>query len=197
MHSDERSSRRRKLLTILVVAVVLVAGAVFGYYWFFAPFSSTSGTASSRSPAIGLQNSTLVAAAGEVNGPGGCSAPGAGKIEYCYSFDVVFIPGSQLVSAGQPTSNVASISTANVTFAIQAGSGVNVSFVNFTLLAPSSGILAAYTPAGGWAAQDSNSLPITFAAGQTLILNYGTSSASGDAVVVYEGPWGEVRLSLP
>jgi hypothetical protein len=88
--------------------------------------------------------------------------------------------------------------TADASFSISDfSSGANVTFVNVTLLDDSGRILATYTPGTGWGPYGGDTLPITLSSNETIVLNVGENSASGDSLRFAQGPWGISATQLP
>jgi hypothetical protein len=143
-----------------------------------------------------LTSPTQVIAVGGAGGPGGCSAPGPGLTEYCYTFGLVNMAGSLLIAITD-SGSVERPTTADVTFSIRGLDG-NRSFVNVTLLDDTGGILATYVPARGWTAFAGNTLPIVmYPFNQTGVLNFGTTTDSEDSLFCSEeGMWGSGCVGL-
>jgi hypothetical protein len=88
--------------------------------------------------------------------------------------------------------------TADASFGIWGdGSRANVTFVNVTLLDDSGRVLATYTPGAGWGPYGGEMQPITLSSNESIVLNVGRISDSGDSLVFAQGPWGESAASLP
>lgn len=177
------------------MVIVIAAAGIGAYLW--------NGLQSQPSPPTRYEglfpyNLTPVTAVGITNGPGGCSGPGLGGTEYCYTFGLLFEPGSLLLAAVAGDGSIVYETTGDVSFQIQAlYSETNVTFVNVTLLDNSGQILATYAPGSGWLAFDGNALPIVLWTNQTCVLNIGPTSASGDNLRFDQGEWGTAVTALP
>jgi hypothetical protein len=149
-------------------------------------------------PPFVFTNATGVTAVGSSAGPGGCAAPGGNAVEYCYRL---------LVELGMPPTGPFNFSgigpyalanTSSVAFAVEtAGTAVVLSFVNVTILNASGRLLAGFDAAVGWTAFAPATLPLVIEANDTVVLNFGTSSAAGDELIATEGAWGGTGALLP
>jgi archaeal type IV pilus assembly protein PilA len=88
-------------------------------------------------------------------------------------------PGSCYTVAIGSTGSAAT--TTNVHFGVlKAGAGIP--FVRAGIVSISGSLLATYTTGGGWVVSGTNAtLPVSFSGTQTLVLDFGASSASGDS----------------
>lgn len=176
----------RRTGTIVIVSVVLI-GTAFGggAFWIMAHSNNAAPTAG-RVPGFAVGGvPSQFAATGTRDGPGGCRAPGAGQTEYCYQFVLVECCAGLSYPLGT-TSGAVELTSDDLGFGVELPTGAPAPYQNFTLLDPSNRILATYTAAGGWAAYGSNVLPVPVQAStEWVILNFGTSSAAGDSLIVY------------
>jgi hypothetical protein len=191
-----RTTGKHALLPLIVgVAVAVAAVGVTAYSWDSTQVQSSQ--VNTRSAPLEPDSPELVTASGISNGPGGCSGPGPGRTEYCYTFDMFFV-----ASLGAITElDLASVeypSTAVVGFSIQSSTlpYANLSFQNVTLLNPAGSILATYSSGVGWNAFAGGTLPISLWSNQTCVINVGTAPANGDMLWMEEGPWGRSGAEL-
>jgi hypothetical protein len=188
-----------------VVVVVLVAATVafavtgsVAYWWVTThPFTPNE---PSPSPVLVPENVTQITAYGTSDGPGGCSGPGLGATEYCYTFGFFDIGGFVPIATAHSEST-SSVTTASTSFYIQAFSGTsgnytNIPYQNVTLMSQQGDILATYSPSFGWTASLGNSLPISLATTQTCVLNIGSVSDAGDTFDMQDGGGG-ASMPLP
>lgn len=193
-----RTSRlnRHALFAVILVAMVVIAavGAV-AYWWSTIQTQSAPPT---RYGPLDPSNVALVTATGESNGPGGCSAPGIGHTEYCYTFGLIFQGGSLALAQVTAEASIVYETTADVSFLVQSPfSGANLTFENVTLLNGFGRLLATFTPGIGWSAFEGGTLPIVLWTNQTCVLNVGPTPAGGDNLRLDQGAWGVSIVGLP
>jgi hypothetical protein len=149
-------------------------------------------------PPFVFTNTTEVRAVGTSSGPGGCSAPGGNLVEYCYRIDLAYgvpMTGPFNFSGPGPFEYA---NTSVVAFAVDTpGTSAELSYVNVTLLDASGHLLAGVDATGVWTAYAPATLPLVIAVNDTLLLNFGTTSAAGDELVANEGAWGNTGAILP
>jgi hypothetical protein len=175
---------------IVVAAALVAASAGIGTYLWVRSQAQSYGPTSSE----GLQALPVgeVTASNNSNGPGGCSAPGLGLTEYCYTFVMDHVAMIGGVGPGAHAEDLEYETTADVTFLVLSGPGAsNVSYENITLLSAPGRILATYTAGLHWSAYGGDSLPVVLWSNESLLLNLGTTpAASSDYFEFEEGPWG-------
>jgi hypothetical protein len=171
-----RGSQAMALVALLVVAIV--AGAI--YWW-----STSQPMTPPPTPfQIGLQPGgfTGLTAKGTGNALGGCSGPGPGLTECCYSFTLIGQAGT--CNVGDTCVSLFPTTADNNSFSLENSMGLRVPFANVTLLdSPTGALMAVYAPGTGWSAVDHTALPIELDHGdQLLVLNVGSEAASGDTL---------------
>jgi hypothetical protein len=180
---------------LIVVAIVLIASVGTVVYWWSS--LQTQSVPPTRYDAFAPIHLASVTTSGNTNGPGGCSGPGPGHTEYCYTFGLAFEPESLLIALDASPASVVYETTADASFVVQATGGGNLPFLNVTLLNATGRILATFNPGNGWTAFAGSALPITLWTNQTCVLNIGLTSASGDGLGFEQGAWGTVVTQLP
>jgi hypothetical protein len=190
-----RIRREASITIVVVVAVVITAAGIGAYLW--SGFQSQPNPPT-RYDGLFILNPTSVIVVGDTRGPGGCSSPGSGVTEYCYTAGLVYQPGSLLLGPRITAATMIYETTADASFWISDfSSGANVTFVNVTLLDDSGRILATYTPGAAWGPYGGDTLPITLSSNETIVLNVGETSASGDSLRFAQGSWGMSATQLP
>ena len=178
-----RKARKRGvspiIATILLVAITVVLAAVL----YVLISGLTTGGANTVPIGTAFSFGTVTPKQDSGTASVGCAAGSTTTPEYCYSIGIS--------SAGS------SATTANVHFGVLS-SGNGVTFTKVSLVDISGNVLATYTTSGGWVAGTST-LPVSMSGTMTIVLDFGTSSASGDSfqAVGVGALQGQTSIALP
>jgi hypothetical protein len=194
MNPPGGSVRTFKRAVLALAVVLIVAGVAVAEYSYWVDSHRSSASSISRGPLVVFQVDHPVKATGASSAIPGCPPPTAGQGEFCYVLLVSF--QGVLCCDLHVTDGVQAISTADLNLSLQNSTGAPVHFVNATLFGPAERALAVLPGSGGWVAVAPTSLPVTFVAGQTLVLNIGTMPGTGDTLTAWEHP-GTVLITLP
>jgi hypothetical protein len=180
---------------VVAVAVVVASTGVGAYLWDRFPAQSSPPT---RDTGLQPEATAAITTSNGSNGPGGCSAPGPGLTEFCYDIELYYVALLGVLGSGAHAEVMEYETTADASFLLKSAvDGSNVTFENITLLNATGRILATYVPGSQWSAYGSDTLPIILSSLETLILNVGTTTASGDYLEFDQGAWGSDGTQLP
>src|SRR5580700_2591169 len=109
--------RHSVFILILAASIGIATGA--GLVYWSAAATSGIGSQSGGYNALTLGAVRQVTAVGSTDGPGGCTGPGSGLTEYCYTFGFVGFPGGLAFAQGNRIGVTGFGSTANMKFGLQ------------------------------------------------------------------------------